>query len=49
MSAPHLEAMSSANELLKPGYAVTHWSASKQADISLEAAAEHLADKLERK
>jgi len=49
MSAPHLEAMSSANELLKPGYAVTHWSARKQDDISLEAAVDHLGDKLERK
>ena len=48
MSAPHLEAMSTANELLKPGYAVTHWTARKQDDISLEAASEHLADKLER-
>jgi hypothetical protein len=29
MSAPHLEAMSGANELLKPGYAVMHWTARK--------------------
>lgn len=48
MSAPHLEAMSTANERLEPGYAVTHWTARKQGDISLEAASEHLADKLER-
>jgi hypothetical protein len=49
MSAPHLEAMSSANELLKPGYAVTHWSARNQDEISLDAAVDHLAEKLERK
>lgn len=48
MSAPHLEAMSSAHELLQPGYAVTHWSARKQEDVSLTAAPAHLATKLRR-
>ena len=48
MSAPHLEAMSSAQQLLQPGYAVTHWSARTQDEMSLEAAADHLSNKLER-
>lgn len=48
-SAPHLEAMSAANELLQPGYAVTHWAAREQDDISLEAAIGHLAHELDVK
>jgi uncharacterized protein YebE (UPF0316 family) len=41
-TGPHLEAMSSANELLQPGYAVTHWTASSRDQMTLMAAPKHL-------
>ena len=41
--------MSAANELLQPGYAVTHWAAREQDDISLEAAIGHFADEIDGK
>jgi heme-degrading monooxygenase HmoA len=43
-SPPHLEAMGAANELLQPGYAVTHWTADTREQMSLTAAVEHMAD-----
>jgi len=41
-TGPHLEAMSSAEELLQPGYAVTHWTASSPDQMTLTAAPQHL-------
>ena len=46
-TGPHLEAMSSAEELLEPGYAVTHWTASSRDQMSLTAAPEHLKEYFE--
>lgn len=46
-TGPHLEAMSSAEELLQPGYAVTHWTASSRDQMSLTAAPAHLKDYFE--
>jgi heme-degrading monooxygenase HmoA len=46
-TGPHLEAMSSASELLLPGYAVTHWSASSRDQMTLMAAPKHLEDNVQ--
>ena len=46
-TGPHLEAMSAAEELLQPGYAVTHWTASSRAEMSLRAAPKHLKEYFE--
>jgi hypothetical protein len=41
-SPAHLEAMRTANELLLPGYGVTHWMARGAEEMTLSAAVEHL-------
>lgn len=46
-TGPHLEAMSAAEELLQPGYAVSHWSASSPDQMTLTAAPAHLKEYLE--
>lgn len=46
-SGPHLEAMSSAKELLEPGYAVTHWGARTRGAMTLMAAPGYLRGEFE--
>ena len=43
-SPPHMEAMTNVHDLVKPGYAVTHWSASKPEQLSIQEAVVHLKD-----
>lgn len=44
MSPAHLKAMSNANKLLKPGYAVTHFSAQTANQMTFQEGAKHLAE-----
>ena len=46
-TGPHLEAMSGAEELLMPGYAVSHWTASTADQMTLTAATGHLKEYFE--
>lgn len=42
-SRAHLDAMREANELLRPGYAVTHWKATKPEQLTMDEAVRQLA------